>query len=97
MLFFCFKICNVRAGAFRSFGAPKEHVRRSKYITKKSRALVLLGLSGKRGSNPRPSAWEANALPLSYCRIASAKIQYKFIIPNAVLTKIVNEITDARK
>ncbi len=24
--------------------------------------------SGQRGSNPRPSAWEANALPLSYAR-----------------------------
>lgn len=24
--------------------------------------------SGKRGSNPRPSAWEADALPLSYSR-----------------------------
>ena len=28
--------------------------------------LVLA--SGKRGSNPRPSAWEADALPLSYSR-----------------------------
>ena len=26
-------------------------------------------LSGKWGSNPRPSAWEADALPLSYCRV----------------------------
>ena len=26
-------------------------------------------LSGKRDSNPRPSAWEADALPLSYSRI----------------------------
>ncbi len=25
-------------------------------------------MSGKRGSNPRPSAWEADALPLSYSR-----------------------------
>src|SRR5678815_5120962 len=25
-------------------------------------------LSGRRGSNPRPSAWEADALPLSYSR-----------------------------
>ena len=25
-------------------------------------------MSGKRGSNPRPLAWEANALPLSYSR-----------------------------
>src|SRR4030042_728024 len=24
--------------------------------------------SGRRGSNPRPSAWEADALPLSYSR-----------------------------
>ena len=69
----------------------------TKPLQLKSRTCVLLETSGKRGSNPRPSAWEANALPLSYCRITSAKIQYKFIIPNAVLTKIVNEITDARK
>src|SRR5690606_9225761 len=26
------------------------------------------GISGRRGSNPQPSAWEADALPLSYCR-----------------------------
>jgi hypothetical protein len=26
-------------------------------------------VSGKRDSNPRPSAWEADALPLSYSRI----------------------------
>jgi integrase len=26
-------------------------------------------LSGRRGSNPRPSAWEADALPLSYSRV----------------------------
>ena len=28
-------------------------------------------MSGKRGSNPRPSAWEADALPLSYSRLLS--------------------------
>ncbi len=28
----------------------------------------LLTVSEKRGSNPRPSAWEADALPLSYSR-----------------------------
>gem|GEM_PF-2567119 len=26
-------------------------------------------MSGKWGSNPRPSAWEADALPLSYSRL----------------------------
>lgn len=26
-------------------------------------------VSGKRVSNPRPSAWEADALPLSYSRV----------------------------
>ena len=26
-------------------------------------------MSGKRDSNPRPSAWEADALPLSYFRV----------------------------
>ena len=30
----------------------------------------LIFKSGKRDSNPRPSAWEADALPLSYSRIA---------------------------
>lgn len=29
----------------------------------------LIKMSGKRGSNPRPSAWEADALPLSYSRL----------------------------
>ena len=29
----------------------------------------LIIKSGKRGSNPRPSAWEADALPLSYSRL----------------------------
>jgi hypothetical protein len=28
----------------------------------------LIIMSGKRDSNPRPSAWEADALPLSYSR-----------------------------
>ena len=31
-------------------------------------SLCLQVWSGKRGSNPRPSAWEADALPLSYSR-----------------------------
>ena len=41
---------------------------RSVEITKRpfSRPFCL---SGKRDSNPRPSAWEADALPLSYSRI----------------------------
>src|SRR6185295_19486472 len=30
--------------------------------------LETLMKSGRRASNPRPSAWEANALPLSYAR-----------------------------
>lgn len=29
----------------------------------------LILKSGQWGSNPRPSAWEANALPLSYARL----------------------------
>ncbi len=38
--------------------------------------------SGKRGSNPRPSAWEADALPLSYYRsiVSIANIQHLFFI-----------------
>ena len=31
--------------------------------------------SGKRDSNPRPSAWEANALPLSYSRIMNIVVK----------------------
>ncbi len=31
-------------------------------------AKSLIMKSGKRGLNPRPSAWEADALPLSYSR-----------------------------
>ncbi len=27
-------------------------------------------VSGRRDSNPRPSAWEADALPLSYSRVS---------------------------
>ena len=34
-----------------------------------------IGWSGKRGSNPRPSAWEANALPTELLpRFSTAKI-----------------------
>ena len=29
--------------------------------------------SGKWDSNPRPSAWEADALPLSYSRLTGSK------------------------
>ena len=35
--------------------------------------------SGKRGSNPRPSAWEADALPLSYFRM-SLELYYIAVI-----------------
>ena len=31
--------------------------------------VEALDWSGKRGSNPRHSAWEADALPLNYSRI----------------------------
>jgi hypothetical protein len=41
-------------------------------------------LSGKRDSNPRPSAWEADALPLSYSRkfLSLTKIVNRFISAN---------------
>jgi hypothetical protein len=42
--------------------------------------------SGKRGSNPRPSAWEADALPLSYSR--------KNYEPSSVLRYIVVLLND---
>jgi hypothetical protein len=35
----------------------------------KKAGLQPFSLSGKRDSNPRPSAWEADALPLSYSRV----------------------------
>ncbi len=47
-----------------------------------------LSLSGKRGSNPRPSAWEADALPLSYSRFSDANIVlfFKFyLIPKPII------------
>jgi hypothetical protein len=37
-------------------------------------SLVMMGgseVSGRRDSNPRPSAWEADALPLSYSRVSA--------------------------
>jgi hypothetical protein len=47
-------------------------------------AFAAFYLSGKRDSNPRPSAWEADALPLSYSRKLSA-------------TKIMNRFVSAKK
>ena len=38
-------------------------------------------MSGKRGSNPRPSAWEADALPLSYSREDAANLTEMILIP----------------
>jgi hypothetical protein len=37
--------------------------------TENARTSGPFDLSGRRGSNPRPSAWEADALPLSYSRL----------------------------
>ena len=33
--------------------------------------IAVREVSGKRDSNPRPSAWEADALPLSYSRMSA--------------------------
>ena len=33
--------------------------------------IAVRKVSGKRDSNPRPSAWEADALPLSYSRMSA--------------------------
>jgi hypothetical protein len=35
--------------------------------------LMIVGreVSGRRDSDPRPSAWEADALPLSYSRVGA--------------------------
>ena len=38
------------------------------YQTNRSRQSIWIVWSGRRGSNPRPSAWKADALPLSYSR-----------------------------
>lgn len=35
-------------------------------------------MSGKRDSNPRPLAWEANALPTELLPLADIKIKKKF-------------------
>ena len=32
--------------------------------------IAVTEVSGRRDSNPRPSAWEADALPLSYSRVS---------------------------
>ena len=43
--------------------------------------------SGERGSNPRPSAWQAEALPLSYLRI-SIKTAFQHSVENIISLKI---------
>ena len=59
---------------------PPAHLRPSGYGGQPSRAswlanrsslacLVSEGWSGRRGSNPRPTAWKAVTLPLSYSRL----------------------------
>ena len=53
--------------------------------------------SGRRGSNPRPSAWEADALPLSYSRTNRIYFNPKIpcckggIVCLAVLTSYLNK------
>ena len=43
-------------------------------------------MSGKRDSNPRPSAWEANALPTELLpRFSNAKVTYFFAIAKTSL------------
>ena len=53
---------------------------------------LFKNLSGKGGSNSRPSAWEADALPLSYSRLLEesaslrvASLQVKNQIPTLYL------------
>ncbi len=57
------------------FAADAWKVRQAPSNKKRHSAIKLsacfLLWSGKRGSNPRPSAWEADTLPLSYSRIGS--------------------------
>ena len=36
-------------------------------------------LSGQRGSNPRPSRWQRDALPLSYTRLILVIIDIEFL------------------
>ena len=52
-------------------------------------------LSGKGGSNPRPSAWEADALPLSYSRFNSwiqSIIHPKSLQPFRFLWHVIHEL-----
>ena len=37
--------------------------------------------SGRRDLNPRPSAWEADTLPLSYSRLSASGTIQKFLMP----------------
>ena len=41
---------------------------RKKWTPRGTRQFEVKEWSGKRDSNPRPSAWKADALPLSYSR-----------------------------
>ena len=55
----------------RKFGR-KRHAATKKGLGKSPNPLILW--SGKRDSNPRPSAWEADTLPLSYSRAARCRV-----------------------
>lgn len=49
------------------------------------------GWSGKRGSNPRPSRWQRDALPLSYSRKMLERKKY-IIRPRSLQVEYLNEI-----
>ena len=59
---FCGLFCNLL------IPPPYKHVVGIRKLQKVAYATSFC-LSGKRDSNPRPSAWEADALPLSYSRM----------------------------
>lgn len=56
----------------------------------------FIQLSGKRGSNPRPSAWEADALPLSYsrlfCEAKSNKSIHRVYVSRIIFSGKISEI-----
>src|ERR1700739_124811 len=56
-------------GRIHSMGAPNgPQTPNRSHPARRSRASARFPWSGKRDSNPRPPAWKAGALPLSYSR-----------------------------
>ena len=93
-------------GYFCNLHIPPSGKPESVCVNCKKAVFTAFYLSGKRDSNPRPSAWEADALPLSYSRnfkLPSAwdppagglPLSYSRIFKS--LTKIMNRFISANK